>query len=51
MYVTRFAAAKAAQYRGGFVRDGEEVVCNASDAPFAYRGATLPAKTHRLFTR
>ena len=25
--VTRFAAAKAAQYRGGFARDGEEVVC------------------------
>ena len=22
-----------------------------SDAPFSYRGVTLPAKTHRLFTR
>ena len=28
--VTRFEAAKAAQYRGGFARDGEEVVCTVS---------------------
>ena len=28
--VTRFTAAKAAQYRGGFARDGEEVVCTVT---------------------
>ncbi len=30
--------------------NGEEVVCNASDAPFSYRSVTLPPRTHRLFT-
>ena len=28
--VTRFTAAQAAQYRGGFTRDGEEVVCTVT---------------------
>ncbi len=28
--VSRFTAAQAAQYRGGFVRDGEEVVCTVT---------------------
>ena len=28
--VTHFKAAQAAQYRGGFTRDGEEVVCTVT---------------------
>ena len=31
--------------------NGEEVVCNASNAPFTCRGETLPSRTHRLFAR
>jgi hypothetical protein len=31
--------------------NGEEVVCNASNAPFTYRGVNLPPRTHRLFAR
>lgn len=29
--------------------NGEEVVCNASAKPFAYRGETVAPKTHRLY--
>ena len=31
--------------------NGEEAVCNASDATFTYRGVNLPALTYRLFAR
>lgn len=29
--------------------NGEEVVCNASASPYAYRGTEIAPRTHRLF--
>jgi hypothetical protein len=29
--------------------NGEEVVCNASSAPFPYHGKAIPPMAHRLF--
>ena len=31
--------------------NGEEVVCNASREPFAYRGETVASKTYRMYAR
>ena len=47
--VTRFTAAQAAQYRGGFTRDGEEVVCNYGEEPFGYGGKEIMPLSYALF--
>ena len=50
--VTRFAAAKAAPYRGGFTRDGDEVVCAVTTNASGVCGAGwfLPLKQLKAAT-